>query len=338
MVDLKLVPTESVLFQCVAGSHAYGLASEDSDIDHRGVFIADQDSFLRGNYAEDVSNESNDNVLYELGKFIRLLAKSNPTVIELIAMPADCIQKGNDWMSSLDHSKVLSKQCKDTFAGYALSQIRKARKVKGLINFPKEDTPQTALDFLDILGRVEIETFAEWRTMHDEKQLSLVKEGNFIQIVESSTANSLTDEDGELIFQERKGQQILAWASLRETEWKAYLKSFRAYWKWQHLAKEGSPVPADYNTKNMMHAFRLAYMGIELARTGQLIVRRTSDRDFLMRVRQCQFTYEELVIKLEKTLLEMNQAFAKSSLRETPDEEYLSDFLRDKRKWAYSFE
>jgi uncharacterized protein len=338
LVDLKLVPNESVLFQCVAGSHAYGLASEESDIDHRGVFIAEKDSFLRGDFPEDVSNETNDDVLYEVGKFIRLLAKSNPTVIELIAMPPDSIQKGSDWMASIDHSKVLSKQCKDSFAGYALSQIRKARKIKGLINFPNEDNPKTALDFLDLLGSVGIETFAEWRTLHPDRNPGFVKEGNFVQIVELSNAQDLSDEEGELIFQDSKGLPILVWASLRETEWKAYLKSYRAYWKWQHLVKEGSPVLADYNTKNMMHAFRLVYMGIELARTGKLNVRRTNDREFLMNIRKLQFTYEELVIKLEKSLLEMNQAFAKSSLREFPDENYLSDFLRDKRKWCYSLE
>lgn len=337
MIDLKLVPQKSILFQCIGGTHAYGLTSAESDIDHRGVFIAEKNDFLRGAFAEDMSNETNDDVLFEVGKFIRLLAKSNPSVIELIAMPEDCVQVGADWIESIDHSKVLSKQCRDSFAGYALSQIRKARRIKGMIHVPESDVKKTALDFVDVLDDEQISGFSEWRTAHHEAHgFRLVD--RFIQIVELPESQPMLDEDGDLVFSEYPGANVLAWASLREPEWRSYQKTYRAYWTWLKLKEEGQEPYGDYKAKNVMHAFRLVYMGLELAKTGKLVVRREKDRDFLMKIRHCEYSYEDLVVKLEISMSEMNEAFAKSSLRDIPDINYLNDFLCATRKYAYSLE
>jgi predicted nucleotidyltransferase len=337
LIDLKLVPQESILFQCVGGSHAYGLNSAESDIDHRGVFIADKNDFLRGAFTEDESNETNDNVLFEVGKFIRLLAKSNPSVVEFIAIPDDCVQVGKEWIHSIDHSKVLSKQCKDSFAGYALSQIRKARKIKGMIHVPESDDRKSALDFLHVLGTEQLIKFDEWQTQQS-KALGFRQLDRFIQIVEVHDDKPMIDVSGELILGENKGAKVLGWASLSESEWKSYQKTYKTYWTWKKLQKDGQELHHDYNAKNVMHAFRLVLMGIELARTGKLVVRREADRAFLLEVRQYQHAYEDLVIKLESSLVEMNEAFAQSSLPAIPDINYLNDFLCATRKFAYSLE
>ena len=72
----------SIIFECISGSRAYGLDTPASDTDIRGVYILPQDQFYSLNYIEQISNETNDIVYYELRKFIELLSKNNPNILE----------------------------------------------------------------------------------------------------------------------------------------------------------------------------------------------------------------------------------------------------------------
>ncbi|MGJ1381035.1 DNA polymerase beta superfamily protein [Sphingobacterium siyangense] len=80
-----------ILFETVVGSRAYGLATASSDTDIRGVFYLPLEYYLGGQYIAQVANASNDEVYYELRRFVELLSKSNPNVLELLASPTDCI-------------------------------------------------------------------------------------------------------------------------------------------------------------------------------------------------------------------------------------------------------
>jgi len=59
-----------LLFEAVSGSHAYGLQHKDSDVDLRGVFVMPKVQFYGLNQTEQVSDKKNDEVYYELKKFI----------------------------------------------------------------------------------------------------------------------------------------------------------------------------------------------------------------------------------------------------------------------------
>jgi predicted nucleotidyltransferase len=43
-------------------------------------------------YTEQVSDASNDVVYYELKRFIELLYRNNPNLLELLSSPADCVR------------------------------------------------------------------------------------------------------------------------------------------------------------------------------------------------------------------------------------------------------
>ena len=68
-----------LLFESISGSKAYGLDSAASDTDIRGVFVLDQEEYYGLHYVEQISNASNDEVYYELGHFVELLARNNPS-------------------------------------------------------------------------------------------------------------------------------------------------------------------------------------------------------------------------------------------------------------------
>ena len=80
--DLKA--SGNIIFECISGSRAYGLDTASSDTDIRGVFILPKEDFYSLDYVGQINNETNDIVYYELRKFIELLSKNNPNILELL--------------------------------------------------------------------------------------------------------------------------------------------------------------------------------------------------------------------------------------------------------------
>jgi predicted nucleotidyltransferase len=77
-----------VILEAVIGSHAYGLASAESDVDRRGVFVAPTEAFWRlEKPPTSVEGPSAEQLSWEVEHFCRLGLKSNPTVLETLVSP-----------------------------------------------------------------------------------------------------------------------------------------------------------------------------------------------------------------------------------------------------------
>jgi predicted nucleotidyltransferase len=140
-----------ILFEAISGSRSFGLATENSDTDIKGVFYMPKNMFFGLNYIPQISNETNDITYYEIGRLVELLQKNNPNILEILASPEDCIQHKNPLMDLLKSEDFLSKLCKDTFAGYAISQIKKAKGLNKKILNPVEKERKSILDFCYVL-------------------------------------------------------------------------------------------------------------------------------------------------------------------------------------------
>ncbi|MCU0348906.1 MAG: nucleotidyltransferase domain-containing protein [Saprospiraceae bacterium] len=136
-----------LLFEATTGSRAYGTDLPTSDHDHRGVFVLPKAQFYGLTDLPQVSDERNDNVYYELRRFFDLLAKNNPNMLELLAMPADCVLHRHPLFELIKPALFLSKLCRQTFAGYAISQIQKARGLNKKIVNPVALERKSILDF-----------------------------------------------------------------------------------------------------------------------------------------------------------------------------------------------
>ena len=98
-----------ILFECISGSRAYGTELPTSDSDIRGVFILPQADFYSLNYVEQINDAKNDVVFYELRRFIELLARNNPNILELLCTPFDCILYKHLLFNRLQTPDFLSK-------------------------------------------------------------------------------------------------------------------------------------------------------------------------------------------------------------------------------------
>lgn len=93
----------------------------------KGVYYLPKEKFYGLDYIPQISNETNDEVYYEIGRFVELLLKKNPNILEILATPDDCILYKHPLMEKLQLKDFLSKLCKDTFAGYVMTQIKKPK-------------------------------------------------------------------------------------------------------------------------------------------------------------------------------------------------------------------
>ncbi len=80
-----------ILLECLSGSRAYGTDTPESDTDIRGIFIAPREQFYGLEHPAQISDETNDTTYYEIGRFIELLTKNNPNILELIFTRGDSV-------------------------------------------------------------------------------------------------------------------------------------------------------------------------------------------------------------------------------------------------------
>src|SRR6202790_1546614 len=79
---------ERVIYRCVIGSQAYGLADAESDVDRRGIYLptADLHWSLYG-VPEQLENNATQEAYWELQKFLVLALKANPNILECLYTP-----------------------------------------------------------------------------------------------------------------------------------------------------------------------------------------------------------------------------------------------------------
>src|SRR5689334_15149349 len=127
-----------LIFEAIVGSKAYGLDNAKSDTDIRGVFVLPKELFYSLDYVPQVANETNDIVYYELRRFIELLSKCNPNILELLNLPEHCVLQKHSIMDKVRPKMFLARQCEQTFANYAYTQIKKAYGLEKKIVNPVE--------------------------------------------------------------------------------------------------------------------------------------------------------------------------------------------------------
>lgn len=182
---INIIEPQNLLYKYIRGSRAYGLEKPDgtSDTDTGGVFLSPVKNLLDlgFNYKDQVSSDRHDDVYLELNKFMRLLLKSNPTVLESLFIPERCILFEDPIMTQIkEHrDKFITKQCFKPIMGYAIEQIRKCRGLHK--HFLQEKVERRGvLDFVYTYykqGSSKINNWLEYRAMK-QKYCGLVNVPN----------------------------------------------------------------------------------------------------------------------------------------------------------------
>ena len=340
-----------LLFECISGSKAYGLDTPQSDTDLKGVFYLPKEMFYGLTYIPQISNETNDEVYYELGRFTELLSKNNPNILEMLASAADCILYKHPVMDKLQLEMFLSKLCKDTFAGYAHSQIRKARGYKKKIVNPMEKERKGVLDFCFILQGYSSTPVTTWLKENGYSQelcglisiphskglyaLFYDKENvfNYHGIINKPEANEVC------LSSIPKGEKEIAYLSFNIEAYSSYCKEYKEYWDWVAERNENRYNTnlnhgKNYDSKNMMHTIRLLQIAEEILRDGKLNVKRPN-REQLLEIKSGLMNYDVLLTMADRLMEHISHYADTSSLQDHPDIQVIESTLIEIRKELY---
>ncbi len=338
-----------LVFEVITGSKSYGLDTPTSDTDIKGVFVLPKNMFYGLEYTAQVNNDTNDIVYYELKRFMELLSKSNPNILEMLNVPEICVLQKHPIMDMLQSEMFLSKQCEQSFANYAFTQIKKAYGLEKKIVNPVEEERKSVMDFCFVhedKEAVPLKKYLEEKSLEQSKiglaaiahlrdcyNLYYSNEFNYSGVAKKDNANEVS------LSSIPKGEMPIAMLYFNKDAYSIYCKQYKEYWDWVAKRNEqryGTTIKhgKKYDSKNMMHVFRLLLMAKEIAVEGKINVFR-NDRDFLLAIKEGKFEYDELVQKAEALKDELPLLYQQSKLKNKPDVESINELLIKIREVYY---
>lgn len=357
-----------LLFESIRGSHLFGLNTENSDIDTFGIFIGPNKWFL--GLGEDrkliVQSEKNDDYWDEIGKFISELGNSNPEALVSLFTPKEFIKEFNPILTPLWNIResLITKKCFKSFSGYARSQIKKAKGLKKAINIDPEKVKvrKTPLDFCQVPIGIGTWTLTKWLRDNNLSQ-EYCGVSRLPGTVESYAL--FYDFEADPSFPKRKGippigyrgilsktdlltSQIrlssipkdagdpLCYFQFNSGAYSQHCTDYKRYWDWvenRNEARYDQNKDHNYDSKNMMHCVRILTMAKEISEgKGVRINREGIDKDFLLRIKRHEFSYDYILNYAEELYSKTEESFSKSNIPEEPDIEKLSEILCEIRE------
>ena len=343
-----------IIFSGIVGSHAYGISTPTSDVDKKGVFIQSLDSILGIGYIEQINDEKNDQTFYEVRRFLELLRSNNPNILELLNLPEDCITfKDPIFDMILEHKeKFITKICKNSFGGYAVEQIKKARGMNKKIVNPVAKERKSVMDFCYVVSgydTVPLKDFLDNSGYRQEKcglvNLPHARDtyalfyDHFGTIPYKGIVNADDTSNEVRLSSIPKGESPVATMIYNKDGYTKYCKDYREYWDW--VEKRNPARYADnmshgvgYDGKNCAHAVRLLEMSIEILKGEGINVRR-KNREDLLAIRRGEWDYDELIKRMEGLKVELDSAYLTSNLPDDINSEFVNDLLIKIRKTRY---
>jgi len=343
-----------LLYKTISGSHLYGLATEISDVDIRSVFMIPNHFLLLGNTSDQINFDQNNTILYELNRYLRLIQIQNPNLLETLFAPSEFVQfKNPNFDLILNHKKeLLSKQCKDKFGNYAISQIKKARGLKKKIIKPIDKKRKNPLDFCYFVDSTV--SGSGTRSLNDYFEINKIKQENcgvqalnhmencyLVYIDQEKKHNFKGILNSDLSSNELRLSSIPKQLKydfiiyFNKDGYSTYCRDYKEYFDW---VEKRNPVRfktnqlhgKGYDSKNMMHVFRLLETAIDIAKYGEVILKRPN-RDFLLKIKAGEIDYDDLLKMADERKIQMEEEFEKSTLPENISDDLIDSLILDIR-------
>jgi uncharacterized protein len=346
-----------IIFKAKVGSHAYGTNVEGSDEDFKGVYIQSPEDVLDNGYREQYS-VNKDETYYELRRFIELCCTGNPTMLELLYSPDDCVIEKHPVFDELVkfRDRFLSKSCKYSFGGYAYAQIDKARGLEKKMNWEKERTERkTPLDFCYVITPLGSRPLREW--LHYQKNEGTKQENYGVSVINNCRdLYFIYPSDGTLgyhgIINKDETSNDLCLSSIPKEEmlkatvmsynkdgYIKHCKDYKEYTTWLNERNTQRYVDIENHQqkidgKNLLHCYRLIETGIEIAKHKTINVRRPN-AEFLIGIRKGKHNLDDLLKGANAKLLELDKAFEESDLPDKVDRGFFLSLMVKLRKQFY---
>lgn len=352
------------VFKALVGSRAYGTNVEGSDYDYKGVYVATEREVLTGT-AQDQYSNSKDETYYEVRRFLELLATGNPTMIELLFTPEDCIvEKDPIYDVILKHrDKFLTTKLANSFAGYAFAQIVKAKGLNKKMNWEaKEMTRKTPLDFChfvnvngtkpltvfldklgipqELCGLTKLDNFRDGYSLWADtnhwsrpaKHQPVGLKGIILPDSNDVRVTTLPENPNTVL-------DYLGVVSYNKDGYTQHCNRYREYETWLKERNEQRYVDSKthgqkIDGKNLLHCMRLIEMGLEIAQGKGCIVRRPNAAE-LIKIRKGDVDLQQLLDAATNKIEEVKEAFKTSRLPDSVPNSLIEDILFEIRTTIY---
>lgn len=334
----------TLLFKAIVGSQSFGTSTPTSDIDYKGVYIQPIDDILGFKYKQQFE-VSKDETYFEIRRYIELLMSANPTVLELLYSPEDCIIQTSPQFEELKKHRhlFLTKKCLHSFGGYARQQIVKARGLDKKMNYEKDRIVRKDItEFMYVSdgrgGSQALSKFLEFSGL-SEFDICVSKLTNFKNVY------TMYIQDGGFIGKDRnniytssiqKGLKPLTILNFNLDGYQAHCKDYKSYVTWLENRNVERYVDVENHQqridgKNLLHCRRLLDMAKEIAEIGTLNVRRPN-AEYLLDIRRGKYDLETILKDSEQDIESLDDIYKNSKLPDDVDSEFVNELLVKIRK------
>lgn len=349
----ELKRTGWIIMDAVVGSQAFGLATETSDVDTRGVFVLPIEDRLSYNAIDQVADEKNNHVYWELKKFIQLLREGNPSALEFLNSPERCILQGKEYFDMIPKDVWITQKCCKSFLEYAKNQLSRAYGLNKKIFNPQPKEPPKVLDYCYVVDGNQAVPFREWLKgrkcsvvvdgyPNDQKSYALAAIDHVTDTYALYYEPLLLDQVemaapehewrwayGVVVDEEKsndiqlcsipKGISPVATLFFNKNAYSHDCSEHTKYWHWvaeRNDARYEETIKhgKGYDAKNTMHCIRLLMTAKDIAETGTVTVDRSADREFLLSIKQGKFSYEDMMARSDRLVAEVTESFQKSTV------------------------
>lgn len=345
------------IFKAIVGSQSYGTSIPTSDIDYKGVYLQNHDELLGFGYKEQIDH-GKDECYYEVRRFLQLLETGNPTVLELLYSPEDCIIESTPEFDLIrqERDKFLTKKCMHSFGGYAVAQIKKARGLDKKMNWERNRVERkTPLDFCYVITPLGSKPLNDWllcqKEFHQQKQenygVCAVSNARDLYFIYPSKGDleyhgiinkSETSNDIRLSSIPKEESLKFTVMSYNKDGYIKHCKDYNQYQEWlekrntqRYVDVEGHNQQID--GKNLLHCRRLLDMCMEIAQNGTITVRRPNASE-LLKIRRGEVDLDTIINQAEEDLKNLEDYYAKCSLPDSVDRDFVNNLLLKVRKYG----
>ena len=345
------IEDQNIIFKTLVGSQAYGTSTPQSDFDYKGVYMQSTDELVGFGYKEQI-DVTKDECYYELRRFMQLLQSANPTVLEMLFVPEHCvIHQSPVWKSLWDNRHIfLTKKCKDSFGGYAVAQIKRARGLNKKMNWEKERVERKdVLDFIWALDEGKTISLRELLAERGMDKCGLAGLDHFpgaYALYYDHSGGALgykgicgPESNDVRLSSIPKGEVPLTTIFFNKDAYSIHCKEYREYEAWlQNRNTDRYVDVADHGQKldgkNLMHCRRLIDVALEIGRTGTFTVERPN-AEYLLSIRKGAFNLDEVIGQAELDLKELDEIYANSPLPDEVDKEEVNRLLLKMRHYVH---
>lgn len=298
----------------LGGSHAYGTANANSDIDLRGITLNLPSDLLGLTEFEQYEDAYTDTVIYSFNKMVRLLLECNPNTCEILGLEEEqYLIKTPLGQELIDHrSLFITKRAVRSFGGYADAQLRRLQNA-----IARDSMPQTERE-IHILNSVKnaLEDF--------NRKYGGFDKGSIRLYIDKAENPELDTE----IFVDAQYSHL----PLRDYEnmWSVMHNVVKDYDK---LGKRNRKKDDNHLNKHAMHLVRLFMMAIDILEKGEIRTYRRDDLDLLLKIRNGGFQKEDKTFNKEFYDIltdyeeRLEKAARESTLPDNPDMERVEEFV-----------